>query len=242
MSVNGQGEDDLRRHLRAPVTLEVRYRTTGSFLVSYSINLSVGGLLLETTEPSLLVGATLLVRFTVPGAGEVVETQARVVWVREPTEPGARRGLGLQFEGLEQRMGLLIDRLVRRFEGLTLVAVAARGVPLERLSRYLRSALACSVVQVASDALGELALSVGGRSVDLLAVDLDSTGPAGVAALNWARSLSPRIPAVVVADHPEAVAAAELDDAATVIRGPLSFDKVRRCVLDVLSRPLAGTP
>ncbi|MBK8479965.1 MAG: PilZ domain-containing protein [Proteobacteria bacterium] len=240
MSANGQPEDELRRHLRAPVTLEVRYRTTGSFLVSYSLNLSVGGLLLETNEAAPPVGTALLVRFTVPGAVEAIETQARVVWVREPTDVGARRSLGLQFEGLEQQMGVLIDGLVRRFEGLTLVAVAARGAPLERLSRYLRSALACTVVQVASDALGEIDATVGAQSIDLLAVDLDSTGPAGVGALSWARSMTPKIPAVVVADHPEAVAAAELDDAATVIRGPLSFEKVRRCVLDVLARPLPG--
>lgn len=240
MSARTAGEDEARRHLRAPLALEVRYRTTGSFLVSYSLNLSVGGLLLETADPAPPVGATLVVRFTVPGAGETIETQARVVWVREPLEPGGRRSLGLQFEGLEQRMGLLIDRLVRRFEGLTLVAVAARGAPLERLSRYLRSALACTVVQVGADALSEMAVTVQGCSVDLLAVDLDSTGPAGLAALSWARTAVPRIPAVVVADHPEAVAAAEADGAATVIRGPLSFDKVRRCVLDVLARPLAG--
>ena len=42
---------DDRRQPRLPIQLKVAYRTTGAFLVAYSVNLSKGGIFLETPTP-----------------------------------------------------------------------------------------------------------------------------------------------------------------------------------------------
>ena len=51
-----------------PYTVQVEFRTASSFLVAYSVNLSRGGLFLET-EADVPTGAAMTLDFTVPNAG-----------------------------------------------------------------------------------------------------------------------------------------------------------------------------
>ena len=141
---------ETRRFDRAPLSLEVHYRTQGSFLVSYSVNLSKGGLFLETQD-LLPVGTELTVRFAIPGAEQPVETMGKVMWVRRATsDDGLPPGLGLQFDRLEESIGKIIDRLVQDFTGVQLMALADDQAALHRLTRYLQSILTCKVVQAAA--------------------------------------------------------------------------------------------
>src|SRR5256885_2182667 len=93
-----------RRQPRLPIKLEVEYRTAGAFLVSYSVNLSKGGIFIETASP-LPVGAQLSLMFEVPGAGNL-EVSGSVAWVRQGTETtGLPDGMGIQFDNLDERYG-----------------------------------------------------------------------------------------------------------------------------------------
>lgn len=222
-----------RQHRRAPVPMEVHYRTTGSFLVSYSLNLSMGGLFLETDE-LLPIGTHLAVRFTVPGADAPVETTAHVVWVRPPSPEGGPPGLGLQFDRLEDHIGTLIDRLVTDFPGVTLMAVAADIQSLERLSRYLRSILACDVKQATPR---EIVKTGFRRTPDLILLDVDSTGPEGFDVLWAARASDPPVPVVVLTCDASAEEVARRGKVAGVVGNPPGFEALRRCVLDVIARP-----
>lgn len=213
--------------------MEVHYRTTGSFLVSYSLNLSMGGLFLET-ERLVPAGTHLVVRFTIPGAAEPVETNARVVWVRPANREGLPPGLGLQFEALEERIGALIDSLVRDFAGLTMLAVAAESHSSERLARYLRSILSCEVEQTTPQQVAQRGLR---RTADLVLVDLDSTGPVGLDVLHEAVSRQPPVPVVVATASAQLAGEATRAGAASVVENPPRFEVLRRCVLDVISRP-----
>ena len=85
-----------RRQPRLPISLEVAYRTAGAFLVSYSINLSKGGIFLETATP-LSIGEQLTLKFDVPGVGPL-EVVGTVAWVRSGSHDGLPDGMGIQFD------------------------------------------------------------------------------------------------------------------------------------------------
>jgi uncharacterized protein (TIGR02266 family) len=222
-----------RRFARAPVSVEVHYRTRGSFLVSYSLNLSKGGLFLDTSE-LMPVGSTLTVRFSVPGASQHIETEARVMWVRgEHTEEGLPPGMGLQFDRLEERIGAIIDKLVQDFSGMKLMALAADMPAVERLSRYLRSILTCEVVPALASAMPE---SFETR-LDLILVDLDSAGEDGLRAIESAQRAEPSLPIVALTRTPEGRAAAQQAGAAAVLENPPPYELLRECVLEVLGKP-----
>jgi type IV pilus assembly protein PilZ len=231
--VTADDHRDIRKFARAPVSLEVHYRTRGSFLVSYSLNLSKGGLFLDTPE-LMPIGSTLTVRFSVPGASQHIETEARVMWVRdEPTEDGLPPGMGLQFDRLEERIGAIIDKLVQDFSGMRLMALAADMPAVERLARYLRSILTCEVVPGLSSAMPE---GFEPR-LDLILVDLDSSGDDGVRAIETAQRAAPPIPAVALTRTPEGRTAAQQAGAAAVLENPPPYELLRECVLDVLGKP-----
>src|SRR5512147_1464382 len=96
-----------RRLPRLPISLEVAYRTAGAFLVSYSINLSKGGIFLETSQP-LPIGEHVSLGFNVPGVGPL-EVDVVVAWVRTGSPDGLPDGMGIQFDQLDQQYGDVID-------------------------------------------------------------------------------------------------------------------------------------
>lgn len=228
----------LRKHERAPLALEVHYRTAGSFLVSYSVNLSRGGLFLETTEV-LPVGTRIGVRFSVPGMSITVETDATVMWVREvKSEVGLPAGLGLKFESLEEQLGVVIDRLMERFRGMRFLAIAADMQAQDRLARQLRSVLTAEIVQATP---AQILIEGLGSRVDLVLVDLDSTGVEGLDSIRRAVSgASPPLPAVAVSRQPELRTAALDAGAEAALENPPPFELLRQRILDALGKPIQG--
>ena len=129
-----------RRQPRLPISLEVQYRTAGAFLVSYSVNLSKGGLFLETNTP-LEPGEHVSLSFDVPGVGPL-EAEGVVAWVRTGSPDGLPDGMGIQFDALDARYGEIIDELVRDFVGLTVLVIAASPDRLALIGRYVRAIIA----------------------------------------------------------------------------------------------------
>lgn len=226
---------DTRRFNRVPVSLEVQYRTKGSFLVSYSLNLSKGGIFLETSD-LYPIGTELTVRFEVPGNDRPIETSARVMWVRRKTsEEGLPPGLGLQFHMLEENIGKIIDNLVQDFAGVKLLAVADDPAALERLTRYLQSILTCEVVQAATAEI--LATGFAAR-FDLTMLDLDSAGESGQLLIQIAtQNTQPPIPVIALTKSPVRQAMALKEGADSVLGNPPPYEQLRECVLSVLGKP-----
>src|SRR6267154_1074370 len=133
-----------RRQPRLPISLEVAYRTAGAFLVSYSINLSKGGIFLETSAP-LQIGEHVSLKFDVPGVGPL-EVDGTVAWVRNGSLDGLPDGMGVQFNQLDQQYGEVIDEMVRGFVGLTVLVIAASPDRLALIGRYVRSIITCEIV------------------------------------------------------------------------------------------------
>jgi type IV pilus assembly protein PilZ len=225
-----------RREPRLPISLSVGWRTTGAFLVSYSINLSKGGIFLETTEP-LAVGEPLTLEFDVPGAG-TLRVDGVVAWVRQGSTDGMPDGMGIQFQELDERYGERIDALVRDFVGLTVLVVAASPDRLALLGRYVRSIITCEIVEATSTQVAEVALE---EKPDLVVVDLDVRPDLGMRTIAAARAQSQThgspIPIILLAADGHARERGKAAGADEALATPPSYHELQAAVIRMLSRP-----
>lgn len=223
-----------RRQPRLPISLEVQYRTTGAFLVAYSINLSKGGIFLETNQP-LAIGEQVSLKFEVPGGG-TLDVRGVVAWVRSGGEDGLPDGMGVQFENLlDQNYGDRIDGMVRTFVGLTVLVVAASPDRLALTGRYVRSIIACEIVEATSIEVAEVALEEG---PDLVIVDLDLRAEMGMRVITAAKTGRDKTPPVILlAGNPGARSRGKSAGADEALETPPSFHDLQAAVIRTLSRP-----
>jgi uncharacterized protein (TIGR02266 family) len=85
---------------RVPARLQVRFGTDGGeILTDFTVNVSTGGVFVETTRP-FAVGDPLLASFVLPDREQPVRCRSLVAWVNEagkPHTPALPPGIGLQF-------------------------------------------------------------------------------------------------------------------------------------------------
>jgi len=72
----------------------------GSSFSSYTRNISLGGVFIETDQ-MLPFGAHVALKFKVPTQAETIEVDGQVRWLE--MDEGRLRGLGVRFEGLRAR-------------------------------------------------------------------------------------------------------------------------------------------
>ena len=225
-----------RRQPRLPISLEVAYRTAGAFLVSYSINLSKGGIFLETSTP-LEVGEHVTLRFDVPGVGPL-EVVGTVAWVRAGSHDGLPDGMGIQFDQLDQQYGDVIDELVRDFVGLTVLVVAASPDRLALIGRYVRSIITCEIVEATNASVAEVALEQG---PDLVVVDLDLMPEMGLRSIRTAKERAAAqahpTPVILLAGDARVRAAGKTSGADEALATPPSYHELQAAVIRMLSRP-----
>jgi uncharacterized protein (TIGR02266 family) len=102
---------------RVPARLLVRFGTGGDhILTDWSVNLSTGGVFIETRH-LFAVDEALAVSFVLPDRVEELRCRARVAWVNHPELPlkrGLPPGIGLQFLDLSGSERLEILAFVKR--------------------------------------------------------------------------------------------------------------------------------
>jgi uncharacterized protein (TIGR02266 family) len=85
---------------RVPARMLVRYdKAGGQILTDYTVNLSTGGVFIETSH-SFVPGEELIVSFVLPERVEELRCRARVAWVNaaeQPIKPLLPTGIGVQF-------------------------------------------------------------------------------------------------------------------------------------------------
>ena len=85
---------------RVPARMLVRYdKAGGQILTDYTVNLSTGGVFIETSH-SFALGEELIVSFVLPERVEELRCHARVAWVNVPEhllKPLLPPGIGVQF-------------------------------------------------------------------------------------------------------------------------------------------------
>ena len=101
-----------REYERIPYSMQVEFRTASSFLVAYSVNLSRGGMFIET-DSEVPTGVLLALDLQVPGAG-LLQLVGLVAWRRGVDSPDGPAGLGAG-EGAQHQGALRLSRPSARF-------------------------------------------------------------------------------------------------------------------------------
>jgi uncharacterized protein (TIGR02266 family) len=231
VSDEGKPPTGERKHVRAPIQLSVSYRTTGAFLVAYTVNLSKGGIFVEA-EP-LAVGTEVHLKLAMPEEGPL-DVVGVVTWVRPAGNPdGLPVGMGIMFSSmLDEKHGEVIDRVVSGFEGLEILLMGSTD-RRALLSRYAASILSCETVEVDSR---DTAATVLDEKVDLAIIDLDTSGPDGLEVVRLARAGSPPTPIIVLASEPDQQQWARDQGVDQVVRAPPTFNELQGAVISALSR------
>lgn len=99
------------RHPRIPIHILIEYQHENRSVTMYCLNMSRGGLFVETNSPAP-VGTKLKLKFTLPTERESFFIQAKVMWIREAAEGDLRVGMGLEFFDVDAKTGKLIDRAI----------------------------------------------------------------------------------------------------------------------------------
>jgi|GEM_PF-414681 len=223
-----------RSSLRINLALEIGYRSAGAFLISYSVNLSRGGLFIESNTP-LPTGTPVDLKINTPDA-ETIAIRGTVAWVRytaDGGEGGEPPGMGIAIATMEDRYGLLIDRIANNFLGIHILLAVGQGQPRIRqmLHRHLAATVSCQV-EDAEDAFEE----INDRAdCDLAIVNLDWLH--GEQLLVTLRQKQPQMPILVFARNPSTRQHAIEIGATATLESPPTYPELRAAVIAALARP-----
>ena len=101
--------EDNRTNQRIETNIDILYSESGSFIKSHTLNVSNGGLFLETEDP-LPIDSEVTLRMRLPGETEPMEIQGCVVWSNPKGKNNAfPSGMGIQFIGMNSEQRMKID-------------------------------------------------------------------------------------------------------------------------------------
>jgi uncharacterized protein (TIGR02266 family) len=223
---------------RIPYVVKVEFRTPSSFLVAYSINLSRGGIFLET-EHTAAIGDRIALEFTVPGLGPLQLT-GRVAWQRDGGQDSPA-GLGIQFQDIDENLGQVIDRLIANFNGLRVLVLCAREQDGPLLTRLIRSAISTAEVTASNDFRRATALLTD--EVDLAVIEVDIYTDIALDLVRKAKARTPPIPVIALASHENLRVQARRAGCDETIQNPPAFQDFQRILVRALGRPVrVGEP
>jgi len=104
--------EEKRRSRRLPVEVKVDYRTVGRFLTDYTMNLSKGGLFVQTCLP-LQPGERVRLRITLPEVDAPFALDGLVRWVAHRDDDlGHPPGMGIEFVDASDDLLRHVERLL----------------------------------------------------------------------------------------------------------------------------------
>ena len=218
-----------------PYVVAVEFRSASSFLITYSLNLSRGGLFVESAH-DLPLGTAIDVAFRIPGAGDVALAGV-VAWRREAGSPDGPPGLGVEFTDISAQLGQVIDQLVAQFHGISILVLATDSKDRASLTRLVKSIAASAATLQASDAA--VAETLVTEDIDLMVIDVERDPEGAIATLRLAKALSSPVPAIALAstkrlrDHARAAGADEM------VGNPPAFEELQLAVMRALTKPAA---
>jgi uncharacterized protein (TIGR02266 family) len=219
-----------------PYTVQVEFRTASSFLVAYSINLSRGGLFLET-DAEVPTGAAMTLDFSVPNAG-VTSVNGIVAWRRALDDAASGPpGIGIEFQDITPQLGALIDRLAASFRGVQVLLLSGDRQDRTLLARNIKSIFSTAEITQAADA--NVAASVLSSEVDVVIVDVDFDLEGGLDIIRAAKLLHPPVPAIAItsnASYREQAVAAGTDE---LLQNPPPFADLQIVLVRALGKPVA---
>lgn len=112
-SSDDSGDDaDRRRHPRTALSILVQYRFNSfeEFLAEYSVNISPGGMYIQTLHPQE-EGSMIYVQFSLKDGSRLIEGMGRVVRVNEPGTAGVEPGMGVEFVNFDDESMALVQEI-----------------------------------------------------------------------------------------------------------------------------------
>ena len=215
--------------------MRVQFRNASSFLVAYTVNLSRGGVFLET-EQMVAVGSPITLQLEVPDVGPSMLT-GRVSWRREQPDVDGPVGIGIEFEEMSESLGAMIDQLVADFGGITVLLVTGDAKDRVTITRQLKSIIATAEVVGAADS--RVAESVLDDEIDLILADGDGEPDAVVHMIGAVQALFNPVPIVVMSSFEETRERAKDAGASEILPNPPSFGELQAAVMRALGKPSA---
>ncbi len=219
-----------------PYSVQVEFRTASSFLVAYSVNLSRGGLFVET-DADIPTGALLTLDFAVPGA-DVTSLNGVVAWRRTLEDASAGPpGIGVELQDVSPQIGSMIDRLVTTFRGVQLLVLSGDRQDRTTLARNIKSIISTAEITQAADA--QVASTVLTSEIDLAIVDVDFDLEGGLATIRAAKALTPPVPTIALTSnqaHREQAVAAGVDE---LLANPPPFADLQVVLVRALGKPVS---
>jgi CheY-like chemotaxis protein len=212
--------------------VELGYRSPGAFLASYVTQIAQGQLFVENNAPPP-VGSPVVLRLAAPPA-TMTTLEGTVAFTRTAQGPGQPGGMSIALAPPPETFGATIDRLAAGFGGFRVLLAAGEAAPRTILGRYLRSMLACTVIDFDA-AVDKIRDDV---ALDLAVIDLDSSGPRGLELGERLHQRPRPAPLVALAQmERDRVLASRLsfDEA---LRNPPAFAELEAAVLRCLARPI----
>jgi Tfp pilus assembly protein PilZ len=204
--------------------MRVQFRNASSFLVAYTVNLSRGGVFLET-EQTPAVGSPITLQLEVPDVGP------SMLVVDGPM------GIGVEFEEMSESLGAMIDQLVADFGGITVLLVTGDARDRVTITRQLKSIIATAEVVGAADT--RVAESVLDDEIDLILADGDGDADALVHMIGAVQALSNPVPIVVMTSFEETRERVKGAGASEILQNPPSFGELQSAVMRALGKPSA---
>ena len=222
-----------------PYVVQVEFRTPSSFLVAYSVNLSRGGMFVET-DADVPVGAGMTLELAIPNAG-TIELDGIVAW-RRVADAAAEGppGLGVEFQDVAPQLGALIDKLVTGFRGVQILLLSGDRQDRTTLARNIKSIISTAEITQAADA--NVAATVLTGEVDLAIVDVDFDLDGGIKTLAAAQQQQPRVPTIALSSNPAAREQAVQAGADEIMANPPPFQDLQVVLVRALGKPLAVRP
>jgi uncharacterized protein (TIGR02266 family) len=227
---------DNRRNARVPIALELEYRSAGAFLVAYTTNLSKGGIFVDTTAP-LPIGTVVSMRLRAPNMPPC-ELHGTVAWLRpESTGPGQPAGMGIVIDTAAEQYGAVVDQIAFSFTGIQILLGTGEAAPRAILSRYLRSVLACRIIDFDFATRPEMLPD----SIDLAVIDLDSSGPEGAQLIQTLRfdARTSTTPIIALGQLERDRMRAHQRGADEALTNPPLFAELQSAVIRCIAKPTA---
>jgi CheY-like chemotaxis protein len=223
--------DGLAGNRVVPV-VELGWRTAGAFLMAYVSEIAKGQLFVESAQLPPL-GTPVVLRLGAP-PNVTMSLEGTVAWTREARGPGQPAGMSVALGMPTESFGATVDRLSAGFAGFRVLLGTTEQAPRAILSRYLRSIMTCTIVDLESEA-ERATLDLG--TIDLSVLDLDTMGPRGFELGEKLRHRPRPAPVLGLAQMERDRASAMRLGFEEVLANPPAFAELDAAVRRCLSRP-----
>ncbi len=222
-----------REHDRMPYAVQVEFRTASSFLVAYSVNLSRGGLFLETDQ-DIPTGVQTEVTMHVPGV-DPIALLGVVSWRRGVETSEGPPGVGIELMDTAP-LNVIIDSLVSKFHGVHILVLSGDRQDRTTLARSIKSIISTAEIMQAADASVAAALMT--TEVDLAVIDVDYDADGGLKTLQAAKQLNPPVPTVAITSNASLREHARVAGADELATNPPPFAELQVVLMRALSKPI----